>query len=706
MLGRSFLQRAHNSSAVRSFSTGTRRKLVYTIPDYLQPRTAPFPGSSIADATRVSEAAEALIQRRKALGLPQPLSEVDPVLEARAGGRPVVQSRSQPLSLSQASLLALQNLSTVAQIQAMRDLDRQVSLVYEDAGAESDSGPAQLTDAQAQSLFSEIMSKPDSPFAYYFVKEFEAELARRYPDVEDKKERFNRFDQEVRARWWYANSFKTNRFQELTKQHILVNKADASSHAIEDAGRFFEVPQPYVDHYLRAPTLPAAKKFDPLAEEMFDESQFSVILRNWTENLVSEEFATSGSNRMMIREDALFLGRILKLIQQHVAPELARPSSGPCALPEAAPVDASSSSSSVSTSSDSILNSLEALLERSGGELGVDTERARMANTPGDLKSYWPSDLGAFQHRQSMFQKKAQTKFNPEKLLRNVYLLTGHGKCGRSTTMTYAALQARQNNWFVLHVPRFDLFCSGPWILAPSETHEGMFDQPLLAWFFFQELLQLEADKLKQIKLKGDYSEAKSDDVAFGARHLNYFAEQGVEYPHFQASKSEGTLFDLVSYAAQHRLNASRVVKAFVDEVEQITEFPVLVALDNINTYELPTGYFHPETQKPLSSNDLVFSKALSRFLTQGPKNGISITALTSIIPSEQSRHLVSQPKVTSVPIRPYSVRELQNSVLNYALGHTFHFPTLDRQFFGEISLATNRIPGQVRRHCSLLGIE
>ncbi len=79
--------------------------------------------------------------------------------------------------------------------------------------------------------------------------------------------------------------------------------------------------------------------------------------------------------------------------------------------------------------------------------------------------------------------------------------------------------QARQSNWLVVHLPRFDAVCRGNFRLAPSETVEGSFDQPLLAQKFFAELLELEGEKLKLIKLRGDYSAVLDDSTQARLSH-------------------------------------------------------------------------------------------------------------------------------------------------------------------------------------------
>lgn len=144
---------------------------------------------------------------------------------------------------------------------------------------------------------------------------------------------------------------------------------------------------------------------------------------------------------------------------------------------------------------------LQKLAGFSLAERGVDADRVAMAQTPGLLKSHWAKKLGprfaAPSRPVSEALAEAET-LDAERLRGHSIVITGYPRGGRSTIVQYAVMQARQDNWLVVHLPNFDQACRGHFMLAPSETFPGEFDQPLLAWRFFVELIEMEADKLKQ----------------------------------------------------------------------------------------------------------------------------------------------------------------------------------------------------------------
>ncbi len=119
-------------------------------------------------------------------------------------------------------------------------------------------------------------------------------------------------------------------------------------------------------------------------------------------------------------------------------------------------------------------------------------------------------------------------------------------------------------------------------------------------------------------------------------------------------------------------------------------------------------------------------------------KSGIVLTSHTS-----QSHHeaTVARKRPSfqyNVEVLPYTLTELQHCILHYAyvcmsticaywrqkitqkkmpvlflcfLGSSrssgcFHYPIVDRQYFGEISAMTNRIPYQVRKYSAILAVE
>jgi hypothetical protein len=76
-----------------------------------------------------------------------------------------------------------------------------------------------------------------------------------------------------------------------------------------------------------------------------------------------------------------------------------------------------------------------------------------------------------------------------------------------------------------------------------------------------------------QIKLRGDYTSAPEDTIPYKERHSNYYPKPDTQYPHFKAQAGAASLYDLVAHGAQHRVQASRIVNAFCDELQQIDEY-------------------------------------------------------------------------------------------------------------------------------------
>ena len=588
-----------------------------------------------------------------------------------------------------------------------------VEVVHEDEGLGDGKKKKKMTQAEAQLLYDEVMRNPDSPFAYFFRKEFLRELERRYPDVEEENGRVVRFLQEVRAKWWYSTEVRGQKLTALVKNEIYVNQPDTSLHSLNDVGKYFSVPEDFFKHFWKAQDLAPPKKFDDDADEMIDEDRISVVLRNFNHPYEKGEFKYSQGNRMMIREDGLKLASILEKIRTAIAPNL-QPAYAPAGV-LARPVDEAEVPSAVKptlnvqqkvdttvTKSDQVMNQLNRLLGRSNAEFELEKNRYDEAFFSANKKVSRGNRLPVELTSTDWYNKA--WSLNASQLLRSVFILDGLGHAGRSSIANYAALSARQKNWFVLHIPRFDLMCNGPWLICPSESSPGKFDQPLLAWNFFKDIFHFEGERLKQIKLKLKYE--GGEDLAVQGRHPTYFTQSEEAFAHFQ-SNEDSTLYDLVSFACTHRIQASRLFISFLTEVNQINELPVLVIIDGVNAYNATTGYFHNETAKPLPADNLTIPSALYQFVAAGPQNGVSIVCKTGVVTGKNVRlPRLEKTKRFIFPVLPYSESELRNCVLHYAVNGYFQFPVVDRQFFGEISVATNRLPLKVHKFCKFLGIE
>lgn len=135
-------------------------------------------------------------------------------------------------------------------------------------------------------------------------------------------------------------------------------------------------------------------------------------------------------------------------------------------------------------------------------------------------------------------------------------------------------------------------------------------------------------------------------------------------------------------------------------------QFPVLVALDGVNAFDDVSGYVQPDTRAPIPVSDLVLPAAAARFRARGPANGMTLAAHSSTARADRSAHLHRGAHVHTLNVQPYTPDELRSCVMHYASNGCFSYPCVDRQFFGEISVMSNRLPNEVRKYCELLAVE
>eukprot|EP00455_Lapot_gusevi_P018984 TRINITY_DN2045_c0_g1_i1.p1 TRINITY_DN2045_c0_g1~~TRINITY_DN2045_c0_g1_i1.p1 ORF type:complete len:634 (-),score=192.09 TRINITY_DN2045_c0_g1_i1:35-1936(-) len=537
----------------------------------------------------------------------------------------------------------------------------------------------------------------------------------------DTQERYHLYSFTLRAQWWQQNMVSGTMPQTLRDSAYLTPEFnEVRTHQPEMIGRYFEVPKEFVERYWSLDPLDPAerekkkqqdreaeKKREINPDDPYDDVSFRHVLRPLGDKLVPGEFMTTGTTRFMVREESLALARCLQAFQQAAFPSLSSSSSSSTSTSETSSETSSettspdsSSSESASPSSSSSAEILVATNPTDHSSLILqyeddDTERFMASRKTGDarlgvkkrLLPDWLVAPGALQ------RPEVQALLaNGQDVRGRAFHVNGVAGCGRSTSLNYAALYARQNNWFVVHIPRFEIFCSYHYLLVPSESHPGKFDQPELAMFFFRDLLELDAEKLKQIKLKGDYRNPPVDTVNFNERHINLCAEDKRGYPFFQ-DDGTGSLYDLVKYGADNRIYAVRTVEHFLKELDAVTEFPVLLAMDGINAYHCATGYNHPDTFKPLTAEQLTFPSLLSKFFTKGPSNGVSVCAFTSKVPNKVP---MTPSSVISFEPRPYTSSELTFAIFHYALADVFSNQIIDAQLVGHTSMMTNRVPAQV----------
>ncbi|DAZ92673.1 TPA: hypothetical protein N0F65_000443 [Lagenidium giganteum] len=267
-------------------------------------------------------------------------------------------------------------------------------------------------------------------------------------------------------------------------------------------------------------------------------------------------------------------------------------------------------------------------------------------------------------HRHTMLRKKT---FEIMEYMKNgtykdrkypTFVIDGARGCGKTIALQQIVQFARESGWLVLYVPRARAWCTeGPYIMR-SPYLEGKYDIDEFGVDLLQKFLQSHKDQLAQIPLRGNYGER------YYPASLGAAPKEGAK-----VDRSGLTLLDLVQNGIADEELACTAVVDLRAELAEVTEFPVLVAVDEFNSlYEDTVFGYEGQTIWP---EDISVVDALRDFNEKGLeperrlKNGVFIAATTENYPSSfKFKHQVNY-KSFKTTMGPYSPEELQ-SVVDY----------------------------------------
>lgn len=217
--------------------------------------------------------------------------------------------------------------------------------------------------------------------------------------------------------------------------------------------------------------------------------------------------------------------------------------------------------------------------------------------------------------------------------------VAGDRGTGKSTTLNQAVLHARKSGWLCLFVPKgWDQVQSGSFV-EPLPWNENVYDNQLMSVEVLRGFWMAHSEVLKTIPIKnmGIFDKYESHQAAFreawnralsvsGRSSLGFIQMRGIVLAddHFPAidkldtpilsnfdflSFKPKTLEDLVRFGVAFTDLSGSVFMDLVEELKQLQEHKVLIAVDQYNTWEAPSAYSY--NYKKLYGKDLCVPKAL-----------------------------------------------------------------------------------------------
>lgn len=252
--------------------------------------------------------------------------------------------------------------------------------------------------------------------------------------------------------------------------------------------------------------------------------------------------------------------------------------------------------------------------------------------------------------------KAFQDIADPSKLpFRPLRMLTGPRGVGKSSVLNYAAFYARTNNWLTVFIPSSLTLLEQGLVLVKSKRRPGMVDQHDLALRLISETLQSagQEERLARVPQRGTYAAYRylpqQLDKKVTAERAQLRAAEEAEKGRLRAKaeaagkewdpssfkskvddesdtavdRSSFTLRDMLQWGLAHPSAATDTLLDFLQELRQVTEFPVLLAIDGLNLLYEQTAY--PQDGKTLAPEQLSLMAGLQCLGPEGFKESFKM---------------------------------------------------------------------------------
>ncbi|KAF4325303.1 hypothetical protein BBO99_00000378 [Phytophthora kernoviae] len=266
------------------------------------------------------------------------------------------------------------------------------------------------------------------------------------------------------------------------------------------------------------------------------------------------------------------------------------------------------------------------------------------------------------------------------------YLIDGDRGTGKTFALHQIVQFARESNWVVLYIPNPRSWCTEAPYVMQSPYQEGKFDIDVYGVDLLQKFLQCHGEQLSKVSVRGKYGERYYPAGKFEAKPKTY-----AEY------KDEAlTLRDIVLNGIRDEELACQAVCDLKEELAQVTEFPVLIAIDDYNTWFQKTVFGYEG--KSVEPDDISVIAALKDIGTKGYnesrklKNGLFVAAVTENFPTKTHFKQQVDYRKLRATMRTYTPEELAAVVSYYNQVSFLHDKPTDSQL-AYFRLMTKALP-------------
>jgi len=197
--------------------------------------------------------------------------------------------------------------------------------------------------------------------------------------------------------------------------------------------------------------------------------------------------------------------------------------------------------------------------------------------------------------------------------MKNYLLLRGVSGCGKSVILNQTVHWARKNGWIVVFIPSVRKLVNGGSYIVESKRDPGFFDQPTVASLFASNLLKAHKAQLSKIPLK----------LPFILESFN--------------RTSSSSLADLLQHAVSSLETSCDSIHYFRMELSLVSEFPVLIVMDEINEFFNSSVFLNPKYTKKyfidqLPTKKLTLAKCFANYKDHSLSNGTVVAAVSNTL--------------------------------------------------------------------------
>jgi hypothetical protein len=293
----------------------------------------------------------------------------------------------------------------------------------------------------------------------------------------------------------------------------------------------------------------------------------------------------------------------------------------------------------------------------------------------------------------------------------NLAILYGHRGTSKSFTLAQAVDYATRRGDIVISISAWDTIHDMDGVIIPSviPNHNGMYDQIVKTRKFLDYMATTFGDQLKQIPLSlseeyyasyGNWSASEEDRYNAPADNIRkpelYPFPDNAVIPRPMSTKPGKTLYDLAAMGAWRIDLAGRVATDFLYEVKKQTQFPVFIAIDDVNCIVQKSDFMNPANLRTrLDATRLTFVRALVDCIENPPQHGSTMIATSSNFTSYRIDSYLERAG-TQIRTTSYTVLEHQAMLEHYYTSKIILTP-MDVEFFRRSQLVTGSQPKSLR---------